>query len=419
MPDLREESVDGPNGRALWARADRVLPGGGIYYSRSADFAGRGVLPGFISEADGCRVTDVDGRSYIDFLCANGPNILGYRHHEIEAAVRRQADRLGSASLFPPALVEVVERLIQRVPGMAFGVVAKNGSEVVSLGIRIARQFTGRRSVITFDQAYHGNDPELATRPPRGPLREAIREIVRLPWNDSQALLDHAARNGDATAAIVLNPLDQNPGLATRFADAGFIDTIETVRTRYGIQLVFDDVRHGFRLHPGGSHQALGIQPDVTTFGKALGNGHAIAALLGREHLRAAARKIFYTSTYMFEAPPMAAAMKVLEVYDRDAVFEHIVAMGTRLRDGLLQAASEAGHSISYSGPVTMPTLLLADDPGSLRLKRFAREAARRGAILHPALNWNLSAAHRPEDIDSTIAIAAAAFAETPRADDA
>lgn len=406
--------VDGELGRALWARADKVLPGGGIYLSRSADLAGRGVLPGFIAEAEGCRVTDADGRRYIDFMGANGPNILGYRHPEVEAAVRRQADVLTSASLFPPTLVEVVERLVARFDGMAWGVVSKNGSEVVSLGMRVARQHTGRRELLTFQRAYHGSDPELATAPVPGPLAELTNDVHRLPWNDPQALLDHCAQHGDMIAAIVLNPLDQNPRLPTVATDPGFVAAIEEVRARYGIQLVFDDVRHGFRLHPGGSHRLLGLEPDLTTLGKALGNGHAISALLGREELRRAARKIFYTSTYMFEAAPMAAAMAVLEIYDRDKTFDHIVRMGNRLRDGLVAAAEVAGQRISYTGPVTMPTLLLLDDPQGERQRAFAREAALRGAIVHPSLNWNLSGAHSPADIDETIEIAAAAFAATP-----
>lgn len=409
-----ESPVDGELGRGLWDRADRVLPGGGIYLSRSADFAGRGVLPGFIAEAEGCRVTDADGRRYIDFMGANGPNILGYRHPDVEAAVRRQADLLTSASLFPPALVEVVERLVSRAPGMAWGVVSKNGSEVVSLGLRVARQHTQRRGVVTFQRAYHGSDPELATAPAPGPLAELTSDVHRLPWNDPQALIDHSARHGDQIAAILLNPLDQTPRAQTVSADPEFVAAIDAVRASHGIQLVFDDVRHGFRLHPEGSHRLLGLEPDLTTFGKALGNGHAISALLGSEAVRRAARKVFYTSTYMFEAPPMAAAMAVLEIYDRDKVFDHITRMGERLRDGVVAAAKAAGHRIGYTGPVTMPTLLFEDDPQGDRQRHFAREAAGRGAILHPSLNWNLSKAHTAADIDETIEIATAAFAATP-----
>ena len=224
------DSIDGHVGQSLWRRADRVLPGGGIYLSRSADMAGRGVIPGFIAAAEGCRVTDADGKSYIDYLGANGPNILGYRNPEVEEAVLSQMKSLTSASLYPPALVEVVEQLIARFEGTSWGLVSKNGSEVVSLGVRVARQYTQRRGLVTFVRAYHGNDPELAMAPPPGPLREATDEVHRLPWNDPQALLDHMHVYGSKTAAVLLNPLDQNPMMKTAFADPEFVSAIEEVR---------------------------------------------------------------------------------------------------------------------------------------------------------------------------------------------
>ena len=409
-----ENPVDGARGQALWDRADKALPGGGIYLSRSADFAGRGVLPGFIAAAEGCRITDADGRRYIDFLGSNGPNILGYRHPEVEAAVRRQADVLTSASLFPPSLVEVVERILAKFTGFSWGLVSKNGSEVVSLGARVARQHTGRRGLITFARAYHGSEPELATSPQPGPLTELTSDVARVAWNDPQALIDLVKAHNSKFAAILLNPLDQNPRLPTAQASTDFVAAIEQVREQHGVLVVFDDVRHGFRLHPDGSHRLLGLEPDLSALGKALGNGHAISALVGRETVRRAARKIFYTSTYMFEAPPMAAAMAVLDIYDRDEVFSHITRMGERLRAGIALAASAQGHRISQTGPVTMPTLLFDGDQDGTRQRIFAREAAGRGAIFHPGLNWNLSAAHRATDIDEAIEIAAAAFAATP-----
>jgi len=409
-----DDPIDGAQGTELWDRADRVLPGGGIYLSRSADLAGRGVIPGFVASADGCRVTDADGRTYIDYLAANGPNLLGYQHPEVEAAAAAQRRVLTTASMFPPSLVEVVERLVDRFPPMAWGVVSKNGSEVVSLGVRVARQHTQRNRVVAFTGAYHGNDAELATAPPPGPLAEVTDRLDRLPWNDPQALVDHVDRAGDAIAAVILNPLDQSPGVATVSATADFVAAIDDVRDRHGVLTMIDDVRHGFRLHPDGSHRLLGIEPDMIAMGKALGNGHSISVLLGAEHLRPAARRIFFTSTYMFEAPPMHAAMATLEIYDRDDVFAHLTAMGTRLRDGIMTVAEQTGHSISYSGPPTMPTLLFADDADCERGRRFSREAAGRGALLHPLLNWNLSAAHTQDDIDATIEIVADAMAATP-----
>lgn len=404
--------VDGPLGRDLWERADRVLPGGGVYLTRSADMAGRGVLPGFIAAGEGCRVTDADGRGYIDFLGANGPNILGYRHPEVEAAVDRMRASITTASLFPPSLVEVVERVLQTWGGMSWGVAAKNGSEAVSLGARVARQHTGRSGLVGFDHSYHGNDPELAIGAPEGPLAAITGDVHRLPWNDPQRLLDHMTVHGEQIAAVLLNPLDQRPLVRTTAPTPDFIAAIEQVREHCGAVLVFDDVRHCFRLHPQGSHRLLGVEPDVIALGKALGNGHSISMLLGSEQLRRAARKIMFTSTYMFEAPPMAAAMATLDVYERDGVFEHITSMGERLRLGLLDAAAAAGVEIAISGPVTMPSLHFEHDPDHVSARTFSRAAAEGGAILHPFLNWNLSGAHTESYIDETIRVAAAAFSQ-------
>ncbi|HUS42313.1 MAG TPA: aminotransferase class III-fold pyridoxal phosphate-dependent enzyme [Ilumatobacteraceae bacterium] len=409
-----DDPIDGPEGLALWDRADRVLPGGGIYLSRSADIAGRGVLPGFIVAADGCRVTDVDRRTYIDLLCANGPNLLGYRHPEVEEAARRQAATMTSASMFPSALVEIVERLVDRYDAMTWGVVSKNGSEVVALAVRVARQHTQRPLVVGFTSAYHGNDPELAVSPSAGVLTDGTRDVLRTAWNDPEMLLALVEARHDKIAAILLNPIHQIPLVPTVDASPEFIAAIELVRDRYGVQVIVDDVRHGFRLHPDGSHRALGIMPDLMTFGKALGNGYSISALLGGDAIRRAARKILYTSTYMFETPPMHAAMKVLEIYDRDHAFDHLQTIGARLRSGILAAAESTGHRIDYSGPLAMPTLLFTDDDNLTLGRRFSREAAGLGAIFHPALNWFLSAAHTDADIDETITIAQEAFRRTP-----
>ncbi|MEM7287442.1 MAG: aminotransferase class III-fold pyridoxal phosphate-dependent enzyme [Actinomycetota bacterium] len=410
MPFQHPDPIDGPVGRSLWERADRVMVGGGIYLSRSADMAGRGVQPGFIVSAEGCRVTDADGRTYVDLMGANGPNVLGYRHPEVEAAVDRTRSRITTASLFPDLLVEVIEGLVETVPAMAWGVVAKNGSEVVSLGARVARQHTGRRAVVAFEQAYHGNDPELALGAPAGPLAELTDDVHRLPWNDPQRLVDHAAAHADRIAAIVCNPLHQSPRTPTLAPSSEFVSAIAQVREESGILVVFDDVRHGMRLHPEGSHVPLGLEPDLIALGKAIGNGHSISGLLGTDEVRRAARKIMFTSTYMFEAPPMAAAITTRAVYERDDAHGHMERMGRRLCEGLAQRAAAAGVGIELSGPSTMPTLLFRDDADGGRARSFAREAAEHGAIMPPFLNWNLSSAHEPADIDAVLAAATAGF---------
>ena len=404
-------SVDGPRGQDLWDRADRVLPGGNIYFSRSARFAGEGVLPGFIDRAEGCRVTDIDGRSYLDFNCGNGPNLLGYLHPEVEEAARRQADRASLASFFPPALVDVSERLLEAFPGYDWTVPVKAGSDATALAARILRAATGRPLILVFKNAYHGLSPEFISRPGQGWDTSNLRRVA---WNDAEAVLELAAREGDRLAGIVLNPLDQNPLRPTREASPEFLGAIDRVRFEVGAHLAFDDVRHGLRLHPEGSHRFLGIEPDLVCLGKALGNGHSVAALLGKEALREACAGLMLTSTFIFDPVAFRACIATLDIYLRDGIFDRIEAAGLRLRDGFLEAAADTGHRIEYSGPVTMPTLLFPDDDDHSRARRFAREAAKLGAIFHPSLNWFLCGAHDDAAIDEAIAIARAAFETTP-----
>ncbi|MEM9566234.1 MAG: aminotransferase class III-fold pyridoxal phosphate-dependent enzyme, partial [Actinomycetota bacterium] len=402
-------------GAALWERADAVLPGGVMYLSRSADAAGRGVLPGFIATADGCRVSDADGRTYIDFLCANGPILLGYHHPEVDAAADAQAARARSSSLYPPTLVDFAERLVERTPGMAWAVAAKNGSDTVALALRAARAATGRAKVVQFEAAYHGFAPELV--PAGTGVTDAARsDVVRCGWNDATALLAAADEHADDLAAIVLNPVDQSMASRAVAAAPEFVAAIEDVRRRTGAKLVFDDVRHGFRIHPDGSHVAVGVEPDLLCLGKALGNGHAISALLGSEELRPAASRLWFTATFCFEAVAMRAAITTVEVYERDDVFATIDRAARRLRDGVTAAADRFGHTMDYTGPPATPSIVFADDPRSRVARRFAAEAAHRGALFHPTLNWFVSAAHDDAAIDEAIEIAVDALAATPPA---
>ncbi|HSG91021.1 MAG TPA: aminotransferase class III-fold pyridoxal phosphate-dependent enzyme [Pseudomonadales bacterium] len=405
--------MDGPVGRELWSRADAVLPGGGIYLSRSADFAGRGNMPGWIAAAEGVRVTDVDGRHYLDFLCANGPMILGYGHPEVEAAARAQQALGDGMSFYPPALVDWVECLLATFPAFAWGLVGKNGSDVVSLALRIARRGTGRPDVITFERAWHGFDPELAPTPDPQP-EDARAHRVRLPWNDVAALQAQLAENGARTAAIVLNPLDQSPLRTTRALGADMIAALEGARREHGVRLILDDVRHGLRLHPQGSHHALGLAPDLLCLGKAIANGYATSALLGVADLKGPASKLMFTASHAFGAVAMRAGIATLAAYAAGGAFARIEAAGRELCAGLEQAGALAGHDVEISGPPSMPTLRFEGPDAVATGRRFAYEAARRGALFHPTLNWFLSAAHDEAVIEEALEIADAAFQAVP-----
>lgn len=408
-----QDTVDGPIGQQLWQRADQVLPGGMVYMSRSARFAGEGILPGFVRSASGCRITDVDGREYIDFICGNGPNLLGYCNPEVDEVARQQAERADLTSFYPESIVEFAERLLEWGQSFHWVVHVKNGSDAVSLATRIIRIHTGRPIVILFERAYHGFGSEVSLAHELVP-DDALQHILRLPWNDSDALQSASMKFGDQIAGIVMNPLDQSPARPTQSATPGFIAAIQSVRRETGALLAVDDVRHGFRLNPRGSHHELRLDPDLLCLGKALANGYATSALLGTEALRAACQKIQFTATYMFSPVAYMAGIKTLDIYARDNIFDHMQAMGELLVKGITGAASEIGHEVVLSGPATMPTLLFQGQRRGDRARHFAREASLRGAIFHPALNWFISGAHKIEDINEAIEIARQAFAVTP-----
>lgn len=404
------DSVDGPIGQALWARAEQVLPGGAMYLTRSADFAGRGNLPGFVESGEGARVVDADGRSYVDFLCANGPIVLGYRHPEVEEAARRQAGKATSASLYPSALIDFIEFMVNRSADMSWGVTAKNGSDVVALALRVVRASTGHNKVIQFRYAYHGFSPEVVAVGAGVP--DAHRaDIVWVDWNDADSLTAAATAHAGDLAGILVNPLEQNPARDTINLSSDMATAITNAAETTGAKIVLDDVRHGLRLHPEGSQVPMGISPDLICMGKALGNGYPIGLLLGNEETREGAGQLLFTATFCFEGVALRAAQATVEIYDRDDAFNTMTQAGEALRSGIVASAERHGHDISWSGPPTMPTLRFLDDRSQVIGERFSRISAHHGAIFHPRLNWFLNAAHDQAAIDDAVNAADAAFA--------
>lgn len=414
MDDHIDGSIDGQKGQELWARTRNVIPGGGVYFSRSARFAGKGVLPGFIASAQGCRITDADGKRYIDFNCGNGPNLLGYRQPEVDAAAAAQAARMDLASFFPEIMPAYAERLLSWVPGFDWAIFGKNGSDTTNLALRVMRIARQQPYAVLFDAAYHGTGTEIALSADPAPV-EHQRHLLRVPWNDVEALREVVHQHGGQIAGIMINPLDQSPGRETQSVSDDMVEAIRAVQANTGALLTVDDVRHGFRLHPQGSHIAMRLEPDLLCLGKALANGYSTSALLGTQALRTAVEQISFTATYMFSAVAFAAGIATLEVYEREGVFDDLQRMGQRLVDGLRRAAAAAGHEdLVLSGPVTMPSLRFRKDVKAQRARIFAREGAERGAIFHPHLNWFLCGAHQEADIDEAIEIATVAFALTP-----
>lgn len=392
----------------LFARASRVIPGG-IYGHTSPALTVPGKFPYFAARAEGGRYWDADGHEFLDFMCGYGPIVLGHNHPEVQAAAEKQR-RDGDCFNHPTeAMVLLAERLTA-LTGLGWAVFGKNGSDMTTWAVQVAREFTGRKKILRVRGGYHGSHAWCS--PGHGGIIAEDRSHVHVfNWNDPESLRDLLARHRGQVAAVIASPYHHPAFGDSALPAPGFWAALEEMCRRDGVLLISDDVRAGFRLHLGGSHQEFGFAPDLVCFSKALGNGHAISAAVGRAELKVAASRVFLTGSFWQGAVAMRAALATLEILERDDGIGRMRRLGERFAVGLRAGAEKHGLRVNCSGPPAIPFMSFADDAGWQRQRRFCAEMARRGIFLHPHHNWFLCAAHTEPDIDRTLAAADAAFA--------
>jgi len=405
--------VNSPDNRfrcsqALFERAAQVIPGG-IYGHASPAVAIPGSFPYYAERARGCRYWDVDGNEYIDYLCGYGPVILGHQHPEVEeAAARQQRDAL-CLNHPGPIMVELAEHLVSLVEFSAWAVFGKNGSDMTTWALQVAREHTMRRKILKVAGAFHGIDP-WCTPGHAGLLVEDRVHIHDFHWNDPESFDRLLKEHRADIAGVIMTPFHHPAFQPSQMPAPGFWSHVETACRREGIVLILDDIRAGFRLNTRGSHLYFGFEPDLICFCKAIANGHALSAALGRKELRVAASKVFLTGSYWNSPPAMAAAMACLEILRREDTISALRRTGEMLVGGLIESGRQHGYAMIASGPPAIPFVSFADDPSLRRQQRFCAEVTRRGAIFHPHHNWFLSTAHTPQDITATLRMADEAF---------
>jgi len=392
---------------ALRMRARRVIPGGLWGHMNAANLPEG--YPQYFARADGCRLTDVDGRTFIDLMCAWGPIILGHHHPSVEAAASAQAERGDSMNGPGAVLVDLAEALVDMIPHADWCQFAKNGTDATTSCVTIARHATGRRKVLVARGAYHGAVPWCSPSV-AGVTAEDRAHLLHFTYNDLDSVSAAVEQAGSDLAAIVVSAFRHDLGQPQHLPTPAFARQLRSACDATGAALILDDVRAGFRLDLGGSWETVGVRPDLSAFSKAIGNGYALAAVTGREWLRDAAAGVFVTGSFWCGAVAMAAAVATLaelRLVDGPAVMR---ATGERLRAGLAERAAARGVGISQTGPVQMPMVLFDDDPEYRKGFAFCAEALRHGAYLHPRHNMFLSCAHTAADIDAVIEAADAGF---------
>lgn len=398
---------------ALRARAGAVIPGGMYGHMNAAGLPD--AYPQFMTRGEGSRVWDADGNEYLDFMCGWGPIVLGRKDPVVEAAVRAQLDEGDLLDGPSPVMVDLSELLVELVPHADWAMLAKNGTDATTACVSIARASTGRRKVLVATGAYHGAIPWCTPRP-GGVLAEDRAHLGYFEYNDVASLEAAVAEAGDDLAGIIVSPVRQELARDQEPATGEFARAIRATCDRTGAVMILDDVRCGFRLDLGGSWEPLGVQPDLAAWSKAIANGYSLAAVTGRDPLRAAASSIYVTGSFWYSAVSMAASVATLtQLRDTDAL-ARMAAAGQRLRDGLAAQAGAHGFAVSQTGPVQMPLLrFVDDDAGSTTARAWTNEVVKRGVYLHPVHNWFLCAAHTPEDIDRALERTDDAFAELAR----
>ena len=399
--------------RQLFERARQVIPGG-IYGHATPALVAPGASPYYAHRADGARYWDVDGNEFIDLMCAYGPVVLGYRHPAVEAACERQS-ALGDCLNHPaPVMVDLAERLVSLIDFADWGVFGKNGSDMTTWCMQVAREHTGKKKILCVEGAYHGIGA-WCTPGHGGLIDEDSAHVHRFRWNDGEGFDALLSRYVNQVAAVVVTPYHHPLFAPSEMPAPGFLVHIQSQCARHGMVFILDDIRAGFRLHMGGSHRCFDFEPDMGCYSKAMGNGHPISAALGRSHLRRAAERVFLTGSYWNSAVAMAAALETLDTLEREESIARIARMGRALASGLRGRAEGHGLEVEVSGPPACPFLTFRGERGFFSNQKFAVECLRRGVFLHPHHNWFVSAALTLSDIDRIVEVADAAFERVAR----
>ena len=398
------------NDMALRERAKSVIPNGMYGHQNAAILPAN--FPQFFARGEGSHLWDVDGNEYIDYICAYGPIVLGYQHPGVDRAIAEAQD-VGDCMNGPSAqMVELAELLVDITPWADWAWFAKNGTDATVYAASVARTATSKGTILRAHNAYHGAAPTWITA---GDMTQQADGTLEYEFNDLASVRSAIdAAKGDA-AAIIVSAFRHDVGLDQEMPTVEFAQGVRDLCDANSIPLILDDVRGGFRLDLAGSWAPLGVDPDLSIYCKAIGNGQPISALMGRESLTEAVAKTFATGSYWFTSAPMAAAYATITTLQETDGIARMDRIGNALRDGWQQAADSHGVGIRQTGPVSIPLMLFDGDDFSTRdvprAYRFAAELADRGVYLHPVHNGFLSTALDDNDVAHTLEASDEAFA--------
>jgi glutamate-1-semialdehyde aminotransferase len=387
----------------LFDEAKKLVPGGVLGARKPSDFI-EGEYPIFLEFGKGSRLTDVDGNEYIDFLCGYGPIILGYREEEVDEAVIKQIRDKGFCfTLTQRYQNQLAKKLNELVPCSEMSIFLKTGSDATTASIRIARAYTNRIKVMRC--GYHGWHDWCVEM--KGGIPEKFYEDVHeFRYNNLQQLEELMVKYGDQTAAIIMTPFGHPNHQKMEEPQPGFLEGVRKIATRFGTVLIFDEVRTNFRLSMGGAQKLYGVTPDLSVLGKSMANGYAISAVSGKtEVMMAASQKLFISSTFFPNSDGYVAALKTIEILEREHVIDNIWEKGNRFLKKVRDIIGKYNVGAELTGVAPMFYITFKKDTSNTfrgRRDDFYTLLIRRGIFLHPHHHGYICYRHTDQDLDIT-----------------
>ncbi len=389
----------------FFKKAKEVIPGGIFGHYK---YAVRDSGPKFFSKSEGAYFWDLDDNRYVDLMCGYGPSILGYNHPEVEEAFKSSSMKGNTVSVASPVMVDLAAKLVEMVDIADWALFGKNGGDATSLAVMIAREFTGKKKIIKIDDGYHGVAPWMQDKDRPGIISSDSEHVLKVKWNDIGSLEKLLTLNNDV-ACFISSPYDHPVMRDNSIAETGYWENVTKLCKKHNVLTIVDDVRAGFRINLRGSNVSFNFEPDMICFGKAIANGHPLAALVGKEALREAAESVYFTGTQFFSGPPMAAALATLEELEKVDAPSVLIKYGEKLNQRLEGVASEKGFNLIASGMPSMPYYRLEGVSFETHIK-WIDECVKRGVYMLAYHNHFVSLAHTEEDIDFIESAAKQAF---------
>ena len=393
-------------------RAMKVIPAG--IYGHQGPAEGCHIpidaFPKYSERAKGTYFWDIDGNRFIDYMCAYGPNILGYNDPDVDEAAARQREKCDCVTAPSSIMVDFADLMVDTVASADWVFFAKNGNDVTSLAVMTARAHTKRKKVLFFKGYYHGVSPWCQKIDYSGIMEEDVMHNIYVDWNDLDAVHQAFDTYKDQIAAVIAQPYMHGNFADNLFPAEGFWQEVRRLCTENGTVLIVD-VRAGFRMDLAGSDHYFGFEADLICFCKAIANGYNVSALCGKNFLKSTVSGLSYTGSYWMSAVPFAAGIACIEKMKRIDSPRILIEKGQKLKDGLIAVAKEHGYDLHVSGLPSLFYLRLADDPSLMLHQQWIAACVRRGVFFTNHHNHFINAALSNEDIQETVDIAGEAFA--------